>query len=204
VRGAEDRIAVRLLTDQRAGLAHRLVGGLVLGEPDHEGGARRQRDHAVGDGADAAVLVIVAAELPDHDEVGEDVGREDRDLLGRVAGAHVQARAPVAGAEVERVDAAGHELEQAGLEILQRLLVVLADRDEVEVRRVVPRGLVERVLEHDLRVLRQIEADDDAEPATIEARDDDRLRDGFVRHVGLNCRGRATRPWRDSSTHWRT
>ncbi len=101
----------------------------------------------------------VQTERADHDQVGAQVGGEPGDLRVGLAGAHVQARAPVRAVAIERLEHRDDALGQPLLEVLARLPAVFLRDEEVQVGRHVTRGLIERVLDHDVRVLRKVDAD---------------------------------------------
>lgn len=130
---------------------------------------------------------MVNTEPTDHDEIRADVGREVRDLFLGLALKNVKPRSPVRRARSERVEPLQHEVrERHACVLLVRPL--RDDGDEVKIGTLVTSGLIDRVLEHDLRVLGAIEGHDEAKAA----------RGGGRRHapylVHPTCRGPAGSP----------
>jgi len=129
---------------------------------DGEHRAMRVFDDAMRDGV-ASTPRPMHAKSPADDEMCVELGGERDDLFVRFADTNVKTRVPV-GPLADVVEALEHETRERELGVFAGGVVVVTDDvDEVEVRSVVARGLVERVLEDNLGVLGEVERDDDAE-----------------------------------------
>jgi len=159
---AEPTFAVALGANRDAvrTLHLRLDGPIDKVDGEHR--AMRAFDDAMRDGV-ASTPRPMHAKSPADDEMGIELGGERDDLFVRFADTNVKTRVPV-GPLADVVEALEHETRERELGVFARgVAVVVDDVDEVEVRGVVARGLVERVLEDNLGVLGEVERDDDAE-----------------------------------------
>lgn len=133
-------------------------GEWSIHEIDREGWTVRVLDHAMRDGSEPAVMCTEAA---DHDQMRIDLCGECDDLFMRTAGANVKARVPFEVALAECIEAFEHERRELVLRSVD-VIALVDDMNKVKVRRAMTCRLIERMLEHDLGILREVERDDQA------------------------------------------
>ena len=158
VRVAEPAFAVGLGPDRDAVGALRLAIRRLIDEADHERRARRGFDHAIRDAAEA-LAHAVDAEAAHDDQMRADLGGEVGDLLGGRTGTHVQPDVPLGA--VDPFETFKDERGESALDVVD-IGVRVGHRHEVQIGLVVTRGLIDRVLEDDLRIFGEIEGDDDS------------------------------------------
>lgn len=155
--GAEQRLGIRRLADRCTGITLRHGLDDMLCQPDHEDRAWRFIDRP----SRQHLAPAMGPEPPHDDEVGIELPGESRDLVGDVTDTDVERHPPSLPGALDPFEYLGREALSGSFG-----LALSAHRQEMQVGSVMPRCLIERMLEDDLGILGEVERDDHAVRAT--------------------------------------